>query len=1348
MPKEFFSRSGFTPFFILSAVFLFVSCSPVMGIPSPAAVYCEELGYVWERVGTDAGEAGVCNFPDKSSCSDWDFFEGKCGEEHSYCARKGYELKTGEGCCWSQECSVCVLPDKAEASVMSLMGLDERMAGKPMRGVGGFAGEREGAISLDGKIGETPNFDWRNMDGENWMTPVKDQGSCGSCWAFAGLGVEESQINIQNNYSGIDVDLSEQYLVSTCFSYGDCGGLYAYDIDELFDFLRDTGTTDELCYPYLETNSLCSGRCSTWSDRLWTIKNWSFVEENQTEIKQSLMDVGPLWVGIGVGIAFGGSFDGDGIYRCTDDSGINHAVVLVGFNDTGSYWIIRNSWGADWGDDGYFKVGYGECNVDAYVSGYPDIVYATGRDYQSERNITVYSPIMHTYTISTDMEIVLTINPTNLNYTNISIKRGNSVVNSTTKSIGGTYAVNLSVPSSGGYNVTVTRYDLSGGSSSITVQNVTVYYFDVQNPAEILLVDDDKVDGYESYYGNALYANGYDYDYWTVYHWGSPTLETLSDYPIVIWFTGDDFSTTLTSADQDNLSAYLDSGKSLFLSGQDIGWDITGTSFYSDYLHAQYIDDDTGIYALEGVSGDPIGNGLEIGISGGDGADNQLWPSEIESADANSTCVFNYSGDGCGAVRASTSDYRVVYLAFGFEAINDSTDRTLVMERIVTWLDTIPPTVDFISPTPPEGAEVDSNTIVINVSHTEVDPGTLVLYVNGTPNLYPYSGNHTDITKILANGFYNYSVWLNDSAGNWNQTEVRNLTVNATPPTVVLISPGNGSFSNGGVNLTCNATENVQLKNICLYWNYSGSWGSDECTNLSGTLNSTTFVKNGLSDSSVAWNCRACDNSSNCAFAMDNLSFIVDATEPTIDSYLIDPKIVINGSNVTLSINVTNAYLDKTWVSVDLPDLTQAVLDLPVDFTANITGRYNVTFFANDSAGNLANATDYFISSEGMQFNSSSVDYNNSGLNVSLMVYFDGSLIVWNQSVGNIALYTAEYIYDLEFSIFSDSLIVLLRGVNLSENNNLTIGFDKLTISGYLITYAVNSLYGMESATLNLSYSDTGYGNGNYLGIYKCDDWNFSGRDCTGNWERVTDGVHNELAGESFLVNVSGFSAFSIEPLCSDGTESGECSSTKPKYCDNGTIVDKCSTCGCTSGKLCNSGTGVCYTPTTDGGSSGGSSGGGGSYGAKPLPSCFDGIENCHGGLCEEDVDCGGPCGPCMSCSDGIQNQGEEGVDCGGPCEPCSVTTTLTTTTTTLERGTTWITATTLIMVTTTTEVTTTTIAQESVELDPIPALSIISIEIFLIAVLYNRYKKHMRREERKEFNHIEGEVKRKKGNL
>jgi hypothetical protein len=62
----------------------------------------------------------------------------------------------------------------------------------------------------------------------------------------------------------------------------------------------------------------------------------------------------------------GDSWDGD-IYRCTDDESVNHGVVIVGYNDAGGYWIVKNSWGSGWNGNGYFKVGYGECAIEQYA---------------------------------------------------------------------------------------------------------------------------------------------------------------------------------------------------------------------------------------------------------------------------------------------------------------------------------------------------------------------------------------------------------------------------------------------------------------------------------------------------------------------------------------------------------------------------------------------------------------------------------------------------------------------------------------------------------------------------------------------------------------------------------------------------------------------------------------------------------------------------------------------------------------------------------------------------------------------------------------------------------------------
>jgi hypothetical protein len=84
-------------------------------------------------------------------------------------------------------------------------------------------------------------------------------------------------------------------------------------------------------------------------------------------IKDKLVEKGPLSVCLGVGSEYGGGFDAQGVYRCTNDSGTNHCVVIAGYDDADGYWIAKNSWGSSWNGDGYFKVGYGECSIENYV---------------------------------------------------------------------------------------------------------------------------------------------------------------------------------------------------------------------------------------------------------------------------------------------------------------------------------------------------------------------------------------------------------------------------------------------------------------------------------------------------------------------------------------------------------------------------------------------------------------------------------------------------------------------------------------------------------------------------------------------------------------------------------------------------------------------------------------------------------------------------------------------------------------------------------------------------------------------------------------------------------------------
>ena len=367
---------------------------------NPAAVYCLELGYDFEIVKSpEGGQHGICALPDETTCDAWEFLNGKCGQDYSICALEGFNtvtLKDGKNP-FSQEYAVCADSEgNLLESVAAMTNLAERSAGGVIQGydpLGEFVGPRESRTdpedpeALDGAA--PTSFDWRNHSGSDWTTPVKDQGQCGSCWAFSAVGVSEAVINIASGNPNLDLDLSEQYLVTDCaLSAGACDG---GSKSQALDYIRDYGIPDEGCLPYLDgdgctysflgmcdffqcTYSMggecsdyrCSDRCSDWASRLHTIDSNTYLGSYPSEntMKAALIAHGPLAVSMNMD----GSFNPNQVYTCLNNNNTGHAVVVVGYDDAGGYWIVKNSWGDDWGPEGngYFKVAYNNCAIQKY----------------------------------------------------------------------------------------------------------------------------------------------------------------------------------------------------------------------------------------------------------------------------------------------------------------------------------------------------------------------------------------------------------------------------------------------------------------------------------------------------------------------------------------------------------------------------------------------------------------------------------------------------------------------------------------------------------------------------------------------------------------------------------------------------------------------------------------------------------------------------------------------------------------------------------------------------------------------------------------------------------------------
>jgi len=251
-------------------------------------------------------------------------------------------------------------------------------------------------VSLHTPVGDAPaSVDWRTDAGGKMVGPVKNQGSCGSCWAFSTIASVEGQVA---NATGTYVSLSEQNLVdcvknepvsydpTTCCS-GCQGGL----MDNAFSYVvekQSGGVDTESSYKYKGSNGKCGfdksnvgGTITGYKDVRAPSKT-AATAADEANVKNAVATVGPLSIAVdaskGWQLYHSGIFSGKGLFgSCkSDPAKADHGVAVVGYGtDNGDdYWIVRNSWGATWGEKGYMKLPMGKntCGIANFAT-YPTV---------------------------------------------------------------------------------------------------------------------------------------------------------------------------------------------------------------------------------------------------------------------------------------------------------------------------------------------------------------------------------------------------------------------------------------------------------------------------------------------------------------------------------------------------------------------------------------------------------------------------------------------------------------------------------------------------------------------------------------------------------------------------------------------------------------------------------------------------------------------------------------------------------------------------------------------------------------------------------------------------------------
>lgn len=218
-------------------------------------------------------------------------------------------------------------------------------------------------------VRENTARDLRNVEGKNYVTPIKNQKRCGSCVAFATLATAESTWQIQHHYPNYGVDLSEAHLF---FCLGDAVGRSCENgwwPKGALDRFKNEGVYGESYLQY-DDALLRAPHCIGFNltpKYYFKITGFEDITGQPALIKEWIDKKGPVIASL---IVYEDLYEyKTGVYKhvAGERSG-SHCVSIIGYNDNEGCWICKNSWGTDWGEEGFFRIAYGECGIHLWAN--------------------------------------------------------------------------------------------------------------------------------------------------------------------------------------------------------------------------------------------------------------------------------------------------------------------------------------------------------------------------------------------------------------------------------------------------------------------------------------------------------------------------------------------------------------------------------------------------------------------------------------------------------------------------------------------------------------------------------------------------------------------------------------------------------------------------------------------------------------------------------------------------------------------------------------------------------------------------------------------------------------------